>query len=148
MCIVFLIWSVRFPLSDSVPSAWVLVYSELDCPTEWSSSQSFSNNGSSCQDHTFPLRWLGSDSALSPWSLPQVSPQLVRGLATHLLCCLEAISSFVVLGIELGAPRMPNKCFCTELYPALFLLFILSHILTPLLKLALNSLCGTGKPWT
>lgn len=147
MCIVFLIWSVRFPLSDSVPSAWVLVYSELDCPTEWS-SQSFSNNGSSCQDHTFPLRWLGSDSALSPWSLPQVSPQLVWGLAMHLLCCLEAISSFVVLGIELRAPHMPNKCFCTELYPALFLLFILSHILTPLLKLALNSLCGTGKPWT
>lgn len=51
--------------SDSVPSAWVLVYSELDCPAEWSSSQGFSNNGSSCQDHTFPLHGLDSDSALS-----------------------------------------------------------------------------------
>lgn len=51
--------------SDSVPSAWVLVVSELDCPAEWSSSQGFSNNRSSCQDHTFPLCWLGSDSATS-----------------------------------------------------------------------------------
>lgn len=140
MCIVILIWSVRFPFRViSVPSAWVPVYPQLDCPAEWSSSHRFSNNRLFCQDYAFPPRWLGSDSAPTPrlsvsilfclrhnrrslvsaTGVPTTSVGTCR--APLVLCCLEAVYSFVVLGIELGAPHMPNKSSSSELCPgALF----------------------------